>query len=66
MFLNLLSLPLSLQQKSVEYIPDAFDEMPRKVYDKIPEEFHKYMFIAIMICFVIYEISHFINHTYSK
>jgi len=60
-----LPLPLSLQE-SVEYIPDALDEIPRKAYDNIPEEFHKYMFIAVMIGFLLYEISHFVSSTYPK
>ena len=60
-----LPLPLSLQE-TVEYIPDALEEIPRKVYYNTPEEFHKYIFIALIIGFVFYEFAHFVNSTYPK
>jgi predicted Zn-dependent protease with MMP-like domain len=60
-----LPIPLSFQD-SVEYIPDALEEIPRKAYDNIPEEFHKYMFIAVIIGFVFYEFANFVNSTYPK
>ena len=67
MFLYLpVPLDFVLQQETVEYIPDALDEIPREVYDKIPKEFQKYMFLAVMIGFIVYEISIFISSTYSK
>jgi predicted Zn-dependent protease with MMP-like domain len=60
-----LPFPLSFQD-SVEYIPDALEEIPRKAYDNIPEEFHKYMFIAVILGFVFYEFANFVNSTYPK
>jgi len=60
-----LPFPLSFQE-SVEYIPDTLEEIPRKAYDNIPEEFHKYMFIAVIIGFVFYEFANFVNSTYPK
>jgi len=60
-----IPFPLSFQD-SVEYIPDALDEIPGKVYDNNPEEFNKYVFIALMIGFVLYEFSYFVNSIYSK
>ena len=64
-----LYLPLPLDfilQDSVEYIPDALDEIQYKAYNNLPEEFHKYMFIAVMVGFICYEFAHFFNSTYPK
>ena len=60
-----LPLPLSFQD-SVEYIPDALEEIQHKVYNNLPAEFHKYMFIAVIIGFVFYEFAHYVNSTYPK
>ena len=60
-----LPIPLSFQD-SVEYITDALEEIPRKAYNNVPEEFHKYMFIAVIIGFVFYEFANFVNSTYPK
>ena len=65
MFLYLL-VPFGfvLEQKTV--IPDALDEIPVELYDKIPDVSHNYMFLVVMTGFVVYEFSFFINSTYSK
>ena len=65
MFLYLL-LPFGfvLEQKTV--IPDALDEIPIELYDKIPDVSHNYIFLAVMFGFIVYEFSNFINSTYSK
>jgi hypothetical protein len=65
MFLYLL-VPFGFVLEEKTVIPDALDEIPVELYDKIPDVSHNYMFLAVMSGFVVYEFSNFINSTYSK
>jgi len=64
MFLNLL-VPFGFVFEQKTVIPDALDEIPIELYDKIPDVSHKYMFFAVIFGLAFYEFFIFVNSTYS-
>jgi hypothetical protein len=67
MFLNLLApVPFGFVFEPKTVIPDALDEIPVELYDKIPDVSHKYMFIAVLFGLAVYELFIFVNSTYFK